>query len=252
MPGNPLATAVTVSNFYIAPGYTGKSVEDNDLAVLRLNADAPSFAQHYDLYTNNLSTLSFTVAGYGVRSNTGGSTGYNAGLGVGILRKGENRYDLRWGDPSFSGYFVSNPNFSSGLNTWVADFDSGAAANDANCLVASYVNSALSGSSVYCDHGRGAMEATVGVGDSGSPGFVDGKIASVTSYIGSFGPSFGDIDATTNGTFGEVAGYVPVSSHLTFIQSVKVPAPVPLVGVGIMVTWSRRLRRRIHASASDL
>jgi hypothetical protein len=251
VPGNPLSTAVAISNFFIAPGYSGNAIEDDDLAVLRLANDAPSFAQHYDLYTNNLSTLSFSVAGYGVRSNNGGSTGYNASLGSGILRKGENRYDMQWGDPIFNNYFLNNPNFASGLNTWIADFDSGLAANDANCLVATNFNPALIGSAVYCDHGRGAMEATVGVGDSGGPGFVNGKIASVTSYIGSFGPSFGDIDGATNGTFGEIAGYVPVSSHLAFIQSVKVPAPLPVVGVGAMVAWSRRLRKRINASAAD-
>jgi hypothetical protein len=252
VPGNPLATAVAVTNFYAAPGYSGKVIEDDDLAVLRLSNDAPSFAQGYDLYTGNLSTLAFTVAGYGVRSNNGGSTGYNPGLGQGILRQGENRYDLQWGDPNFNGVFASNPTFSSGLNTWVADFDSGLSSNDANCLLTVSANPSLGTNSPYCNLGRGAMEATVGAGDSGGPGFVNGKIASVTSYVGSFGQTFGDIDSTTNGTFGEIAGYVPVSLHLAFIESVKVPAPLPIVGTGAMVAWSRRLRRRIQDSSSPL
>lgn len=249
VPGNPLATAVTVSNFYAAPGYSGKVIEDDDLAVLRLSSEAPSFAQHYDLYTGNLSAFAFTVAGYGVRSNIGGSAGYNYGLGMGILRVGENRYDLQWGDPNFEDAFVNLSEFSSGLNTWVADFDSGLSANDANCLIASDVNPSLSTSSVFCNQGRGAREATVGTGDSGGPGFVNGKIATITSYAGSLGQVYGDIDASTNGTFGEIAGYVPVSRHLTFIHSVQVPAPLPLVGVGTMVALSRRLRQRIQAGS---
>ncbi len=246
VPGNPLATAITVSNFYVAPGYSGKTVEDDDLAVLRLSSAAPSFAQGYDLFTGNPSTFEFTVAGYGLRSNGGGSTGFSSSLGSGILRQGLNRFDLQWGDPNFNGYFANAANFSSGLNTWVADFDSGSAANDANCLVAAAVNPSLAGNGLYCQTGQGAREAMPAPSDSGGPGFIDGKIATVTSYIGSFGQTFGDIDAGTNGTFGEIAGFVPVSRHLAFIQSVKVPAPLSVAVIPSLVAWSRHLRRRIN------
>lgn len=246
---SPAATAVTVSNYFIAPGYSGAVIENDDVAVLRLSTEAPSFATSYGLYQNNLMSTDFNVAGYGQRSDVGGNVGAN--LSSGRLRQGDNRYEFQWSDPNFNGAFTTDPDFISGANTWAADFDNGLAANDAGCKIAVAVNPSLANNPSYCNLGVGAKEAAIASGDSGSPAFVNGVIASVSSYALSFGPTYGDINSSLNVSFGEFSGYVPVSSHLTFIESVKVPGPLPIAGTAAMLGWSRKLRqlrRRIAAT----
>jgi hypothetical protein len=243
---SPASTAVNVSNYFIAPGYSGAVIENDDIAVLRLSSEAPSFATSYGLYVNNLMSTSFNVAGYGQRSNVGGNVGANQASG--LLRQGDNRYEFQWSDPNFNNAFTVDPDFINGANTWVADFDNGLAANDAGCIIAADTNPSLANNPTYCNLGVGAKEAAIASGDSGSPGFVNGAIASISSYGLSFGPTYGDINSGLNASFGEFSGYVPVSSHVAFIESVKVPGPLPIAGAATMFSWSRRLRRRIAAT----
>lgn len=246
VPGNALATAVTVTNYYVAPGYTGSAIDNNDIAVVRLATDAPAFASSYNLYSYSIASQTLNSVGYGRRSTAGGSVGAN--LFTGILRQGSNRYEYSWSDPNFGGAFTSL--FPRGLNTWVSDFDSGLAANDAACKIAVAVNPSLAGNPAYCDVGLGTMEAAVAQGDSGGPGFIGNDIASINSYSLSFGQTYGDIDSQNNSTFGEFSGYTPVAPHLAFIRSVKVPGPVPIVGVASLFAWSRQLRRRVTSVQS--
>ena len=104
VPFNSSAVARNVSDFFPAPNYSGGVIEDDDLAVVRLDSEAPAFATSYQLSTaTSLASQQFTVAGYGQRSSAGGSVGRN--LGVGILRQGNNRYDYAWGDPNFGNFF---------------------------------------------------------------------------------------------------------------------------------------------------
>lgn len=244
VPGNALATAVPITNYYVAPGYSGSVVDNNDLAVVRLSSNAPSFASSYNLYSYSIASQTFNSTGYGRRSTAGGSVGSN--LFSGILRQGSNRYEYSWADPNFGGAFAST--FPNGLNTWVSDFDSGVVANDAACKIAVAVNPSLAGNPAYCDVGLGTKEAAIAQGDSGGPDFIGNDIASINTYIVSFGPTYGDIDSQANSTFGEFSGYTPVSPHSAFIRSVKVPGPVPIVGLASLFAWSRQLRRRRTAA----
>lgn len=247
---SPFSTAIDISDFFIAPNYSGAVIEDDDIAVLRLRSEAPSFAASYELSpVSSLRSQPFNVAGYGDVSTQGGSVGVNQGAG--LLRQGDNRYDYEWGDPNFNGFFAAPAFFPEGLNTWISDFDSGFEANDAACRVARAVNSTLANDPMYCNTGVGAREVSISAGDSGGPGFIDGQIVTVNSYGLSFGTDFGDSLAGLNSSFGEFNGYVPVSTHRNFIQSVmvqsniqSVPAPIPLFGVASMVAWSRRLKRK--------
>jgi len=241
------ATGVSISNFFIAPGYSGKPIEDNDLAVLRLSGPAPSFARSYELYLQNPRSSTFDLSGYGLTSNSGGSVGANGVIGR--LRQGSNRYDFQWKDPNFNGEFLSDPLFADGLNTWISDFDSGLAANDVSCRLSTFINPSLAGNPIYCNLGTGTKEATVARSDSGSPGFIGDQIATIVSYATSLGTSYGDIDNISNATFGEISGHVPVALNASFIASVKVPAPLPIVGVASLVAWSRRLRRRMACAS---
>ena len=73
VPWNPAATAVSVSNYFVHGAYTGQTVDHNDIAVLRLNGDAPTFANGHELYTeSDLTGRQFNVAGYGGRASAGG------------------------------------------------------------------------------------------------------------------------------------------------------------------------------------
>ena len=250
VPFSPEATAREVSRYVVNAGYTGEVIDQNDIAVVRLAQGAPSWATSYELYDGNvLTNKNFNVAGYGARSDTGGSVGSN--LGTGRLRQGDNRYDFRLGDNDFGGFFTdadaNGEKFFGTADTeysYLSDFDNGLDANDASCLLAGAFGA---GGSKYCNLGRGAMEVSIAGGDSGGPGFIDGKLSSVNSYGLSFGTNFGDLDDDLNDTFGEFQGYVSVPFHRDFITAASaIPEPgtwaLMIIGFGAVGLTARRKR----------
>jgi hypothetical protein len=249
-------TGITVERYFVNGSYTGEVIDQNDIAILRLSEAAPVWATSYDVdFSGDLTGSDFTVAGYGRRSDTGGSVGAN--LGTGRLREGDNKFDYRWGDSEFGGFFtdrdpVSQENFFGRAAvdfSYVSDFDNGRAANDMSCRIAA----ALGATAGFgCDLGRGAREAGVAGGDSGGPQFAGGKIVSVTSYGLTFGTGFGDAVPGLNSSFGEYSGYVPTFIHEKFIRSVlAVPEPATwlqmIFGFGLIGSI---LRRRQAAKVS--
>jgi hypothetical protein len=251
-------TQVAIGSIHVNPLYSGQVIDQNDIAVLHLAGLAPSYANGYQIYTGgDLSGSDFNVAGFGGRSNGGGNVGVN--LGTGRLRQGDNRYDFRLGDSDFGGFFTAldgngqsffddpnrNNRHGDATFSYIADFDNGLAANDASCILATdpNVGFGITVSNKYCDLGRGAREATTAGGDSGGPQFINGQLASVTSYGLTFGTQYGDIDGRLNDTFGEYAGYVPTFIHRDFIASV-VPEPASwalmIAGFGLVGGTMRR------------
>jgi secreted trypsin-like serine protease len=234
VPNNAVSTAIAVSDYFVHSGYSGDVIDQNDIAVLRLQAEAPAFATSYDLYDGGadgtLTGEDMNLAGYGRRSDSGGAVGAN--LDTGRLRQGDNRYEFRFGDPDFGGSFV-DPGFFGPMAeySYVVDFDSGQAANDASCRIAAQFGL---GGSKYCNPGRGTRESVIAGGDSGGPNFVGGSISGVNSYILSFGSEYGDVDDTLNNTFGEFGGFVPVYRHQDFIRDHMVPpGPGLLAGMSL-------------------
>lgn len=238
-----------VSSIFVNPLYTGAVIDDNDVAVLRLNGAAPSFAQSYGLYTGPLEGQSFNVAGYG-RRGTSGNTGDT--LGTGVLRQGNNTYDYAWGDAAFGGAFTAELGPMDLIGqSWISDFDNGLAANDTGCRVVGAIVG-ITGTR-YCNLGLGASEVGTAGGDSGGPQFIDGQIASVTSYGLTF-IGLGDVDCLDeatcqlNTTFGEFSGFAPVYHNLAFIQgALAVPEAsrsamllLGLAAVGVAVRKRRR------------
>ncbi len=243
---DPQSVAIDISNIFVNPNYTGQVVDQNDIAVVALSRAAPTFATGYDFDTaGNLDGKNYNILGYGGRSDTGGSVGQN--LGTGRLRTGENRYDFAWGDAAFGGFFTDvDPATGLGFfdraggpraqvsGSIVSDFDSGLAANDASCLIAGAFEA---GGSQFCDLGR-LNEASSAGGDSGGPQFVNGKLASVTSYGLTFGPAFGDTISSAagnrlNSSYGEFNGFVPTFLHTSFLNSSLALSAVPEPG-----TWA--------------
>jgi Trypsin/PEP-CTERM motif len=254
VPFNVGATAVNVSNYFVNSGYTGQVIDQNDIAVLRLADLAPAFAQSFELTTeNDLTGDVFTVAGYGGRSTIGGAFGADARTG--FLREGDNRYDFRLGDADFNGFWDGFFGTADVTHSYVADFDNGLAINDTSCRTANGTGNGPLLSDKYCNTGLGAREANIAGGDSGGPGFINGKVASVNSYGLSFGTGFGDFRTGLNSSWGEFGGYVPVHIHRQFIlgslvQAVPEPATWAMMIAGFgMIGGTMRVRRRQTAVA---
>lgn len=257
---SPFSTPVSVLDYYVNPLYTGQVVDQNDIAVLRIPGLAPDYAKGYELYAPaDLTGKNYTIDGYGQRSDSGGSVGAN--LGTGRLREGENRYDFRFGDPQFGGYFTdkdaNGENFfgtADIANSFISDFDNGTTTNDASCALGGAFQLT---SSQFCNVGVGLREVSSAGGDSGGPQFIDGKIASVTS----FGLVFGgrnlgaDYVPGLQSSWGEFNGFAPVASSLDFIRFAQaVPEPstwlTMIMGFGLIGGILRREPRRAGALAA--
>jgi hypothetical protein len=244
---SPEVTLVNVASIVVNPLYSGEVVDQNDIAVLNLAQMAPAFAPVYQLSgLTDLTSVNHIIAGYGVRSDTGGSVGSN--LGTGRLRYAGNRFDFRFGDADFQGYFDGAFGAQATEHVWISDFDNGTAFRDGSCNVAIFEAAnapAIFGNPVftsdkYCNTGIGAFEGIGGGGDSGSGYFVDGQVAAVHSF------ALWYRDDESQNRFGQLKGAVPVYQHLDFINAAMVPEPgtwaMMLGGIGLLAGWARRQR----------
>jgi hypothetical protein len=253
-------TAIDVGRYVVNPNYTGEVIDQNDIAVLKLNTYAPAYAQSYDIYTGGLDGKEFNVNGFGRRSTVGGAVGYGvtaAALGTGRRRQGDNVYDYAWGDSAFGGFFTDiradGENFFGTADieySYISDFDNGLAANDASCLIAEAVGAPAG---FGCSVGLGAREVNIAGGDSGGGAFINGQIASVNSYGLSFGEDFGDFYPGLNSSWGEFSGYVPTNIHAGFIAAAQLggvpePATWALMILGFGAVGGAMRRRRSAGS----
>jgi Trypsin/PEP-CTERM motif len=250
--GSP-ATRITVSSTVVHPLYSQQVIDQNDIAVLNLSQAAPAFAPVLGLSSlTDLTGVDHIIAGYGVRSDTGGSVGSN--LNSGYLRYAGNRFDFRYGDADFQGYFTSGDAYGARAeHVWISDFDNGTAFRDGSCNVALFEAAsapAIFGNPVfssgkYCNTGIGAFEGIGGGGDSGAGYYVDGKIAAVHSFAQWYRP-----DESTN-RFGQLKGAVPVYHHLDFINASMVPEPstwaMAIAGFALIGGAVRRRRAALAA-----
>lgn len=246
---NPAATAIDITRTFVAAGYTGEVIDQNDIAVLQLATRAPTWATSYELFEQgDLTGLEFNVAGLGYRSSVGGALGYD--LGASRLREGDNVYEFRLGDPIWNGLLdfggTAQQDFS-----YLADFDNGTAASDASCQVAAAINLPAG---TFCNTGLGAREVGIAPGDSGGPGFINGRLASVNSYGLTFGNDFGDVDLYLDSSWGEYSGFVPIYLHGDWIREIQAAVPEPatwaMLIAGFGMTGSALRRRRITVAVA--
>ena len=240
----PGVTSVEVAAYHINSGYTGEVIDQNDIAVLTLASAAPKYAQVYDLFTSDINGSTFNVAGLGTRSLVGGAegtTGLGAGAGTGRRRQGDNVYDFRLGE--FYGDIGGTAEFE---YSYLSDFDNGNPLNDSGCLLFG-----------RCGAFQGLKEVSIAGGDSGGPGFINGKLASVNSYgltFGRFclvdlvngacpGPIGGDFKPGLQSSWGEMNGFVPVFIHESFIAGVPEPSTWAMLILGFGVAGAAMRRK---------
>ena len=254
-PFKPGGVSIDVNAYFVNPNYTGEVIDQNDIAILRLKTAAPSSAERYGLYTSDIKAEQFNVAGYGTRSTVGGAEGNTPPFGAqtGYLREGDNIYDYAWGDPAFGGFFTNRDangnNFFGTADvaySYVSDFDNGTAAQNQSGNIAEAVGSTEN----FGDLGLGIREVNIAGGDSGGPGFVNGRLSSINSYGLTFGTDFGDFGGGLNSGWGEFSGYVPIFIHTDFINgATDVPEPgtwaMLIAGFGLAGTAMRRKRKTL-------
>jgi hypothetical protein len=246
-----------VASYAVNPLYTGQVVDENDIAVLRLATAAPDYvtpAMLSDL--TDLTGLDHIIAGYGARSNSGGTNGTlgAAGLGAGRLRYAGNRFDFRFGDADFEGYFDNAFGGADVDHVWISDFDNGTAFRDNSCNLATFesgssaaaaaiFSKAVFSSSKYCNQGLGAFEGIGAGGDSGGSYFVNGKLAAVHSFALWYRSD------EANNRFGQFKGAVPIYFHQSFIAgAIPEPSSWALLIAGFGLTGATMRRRRSVAA----
>jgi V8-like Glu-specific endopeptidase len=244
-PGQPatfreFVTATAPGAFRVHDQYTGQVIDQHDVGLIRLDAAPTEGISRYGIYTGPTAVgQTFNVVGSGATGT--GNTGVTASGGFTQTdrRQGLNEYDFSFTDPAFGGFW--NGFFgTAGVDVLLSDFDNGLAANDASCLIGAFFTAPQ-----FCDLGTGAREVGLGGGDSGGPSFIDGKIASVSSFGLTFGRSFGDLDNSLNSTFGEFSGYASTQVNAEWIQANTVPEPGSMALMatglaGLALRWKRR------------
>ncbi|MEO5814328.1 MAG: trypsin-like serine protease [Gemmatimonadaceae bacterium] len=276
-PTNATAEVINAVSWNANPAYSGNVIDENDIGVIRLANAASAGVTRYDLYTGTAENNNFEFVGFGQRGSNG--QGVNAPNGGGpnftlaSRRKGQNLFDIalgdsRWDCPvtsqycdqgvNFWEYVGAAPNFDHVLLT---DFDNGTTgplSNDGLCFLgAALYPQYMSLGTSECNSGLGLNEAISGGGDSGGPGFINGQIASVTSFGLTFGaysagPAFpgpyGDINGALDSSFGEYSGFTDVAFQSQWINSQLVATPEPgttvLMATGLIGIVGMARRRR--------
>jgi len=187
---------------YVHPQYEHNR-EDNDIAIITLSQAAPQFADRYDLYRGS-DELGHTVTYVGYGATGTGQTGQDLSYPLGVARSGDNTYDM------LSGQWKGDDQWGTPTGSLLYDFDDGTVAHDI-----------IGNNSGVHNLGLGAREINLAGGDSGSPGFIDGKIAGVHSW------------GSTLTSYGAYGGDTRVSVYAAWIDSIVGPA-VPEGGADLI------------------
>ncbi|MEM9541493.1 MAG: trypsin-like serine protease [Cyanobacteria bacterium P01_E01_bin.42] len=213
-----------VKEIFIHPQWNGSENGDNDIAILELEKIAPSTAERYTIYrrSDEVGRI-FTRVGYGV----GGTGGEGERRGDRAIRKrfGGNRYDtLREA--------LARPEIHTRLNVGkqlVYDFDNGLKTHDAlgreygihDLGIIGYDTGASQGltGEFRLEIGRNYESGSTS-GDSGSPAFIEGKIAGISSSGRRSVLPRVDVTSNRDSSFGEIFFDTRVSAYADFIDGI--------------------------------
>jgi len=213
------AEAVYVDGFNWSTDSSGRL--NNDIALIKLSSAAPAGATIYNLYSGNAS-VGTTVTEVGFGNGGTGTSGETSGTG-GVRRVGTNIIDKLYADGNASG----TTGYTGKTETVEFDYDGG-------------------GKNAYPSSSATAAEAQYGIGDSGSPMFINANGQWLLYGLGSYhAQTCADANcqtfySATASSYGSIGGatYVPAFSAWINATIAAVPEPQPwmlmLVGLGVL------------------
>jgi secreted trypsin-like serine protease len=231
-------TAVTGTRIAVQANYSGAVLEEQDVAVLTLDSDAPPSARRYTLFQGN-PLVDYTMAGFG-RTGTGVTGGTNNVANnqfgaINVLRAGRNAFETTANDAA-SFATAANPNPGAFGGILVSDFD----------RIGQNTGTPICTALGFCTAGID-RESSIGSGDSGGAAFTNTwEILGVASW--------GSTTGGVGGLYGSYFGYACVANYAAnaackanydFVLAQIVPEPstylLMVTGfVGLIVIARRR------------